>query len=49
MVFNLEEIRKYNPYIDKWIASYNWYVTTTNFAKEIKYCINYENTRKVYH
>lgn len=40
-VFDLDEVREYNPDIDEWIASHSWYVTTiTNFDGEVNYYID---------
>lgn len=40
-VFNLDEVRKYNPDIDEWIASHDWCVTTiTDFDGEVEYYID---------
>lgn len=40
-VFNLEEVRKYNPSIDEWIASHSWCVTVVpNFNGEVKYYVD---------
>lgn len=40
-VFDLDEVRKYNPDIDEWIASHDWCVTTiTDFDGEVEYYID---------
>lgn len=40
-VFDLDEVRKYNPGIDEWIASHDWCVTTiTDFDGEVEYYID---------
>lgn len=40
-VFDLDEVRKYNPNIDEWIASHNWCITTiTDFDGEVNYHID---------
>ena len=40
-VFDLDEVRKYNPSIDKWIAAHRWCVTTiTGFDGEANYYID---------
>lgn len=40
-VFDLDEVRKYNPDIDGWIASHDWCVTTiTDFDGEVEYYID---------
>ena len=40
-VFLLDEVRKYNPDIDEWIASHSWCVTTIpDFDGEVNYYID---------
>lgn len=40
-VFDLDEVRKYNPGIDEWIASHDWCVTTiTDFDGEVEYYVD---------
>ena len=40
-VFLLDEVRKYNPDIDEWIASHSWCVTTIpDFVGEVNYYVN---------
>lgn len=40
-VFDLNEVRKYNPDIDKWIASHDWCVTTIpDFDGEVEYYVD---------
>ena len=40
-VFLLDEVRKYNPDIDEWIASHDWCVTTIpDFDGEVNYYID---------
>ena len=40
-VFLLDEVRKYNPSIDEWIASHDWCVTTIpDFEGEVNYYID---------
>ena len=40
-VFLLDEVRKYNPGIDEWIASHNWCVTTIpDFEGEVDYYVD---------
>lgn len=42
-VFDLDEVRKYNPDIDEWIASHVWCVTTiSNFDGDVKYYTDQE-------
>lgn len=42
-VFDLDEVRKYNPSIDEWIASHDWCVTTiSNFDGDVEYYIDKE-------
>lgn len=43
-VFLLDEVRKYNPDIDKWIEEHSWCVTTIpNFDGEVKYYVDKNN------
>lgn len=43
-VFDLDELRKYNPNIDKWIASNSWCVTTiTGFDGDVEYYVDKYN------
>lgn len=43
-VFDLDEVRKYNPDIDEWIASHNWCVTVIpDFDGEVEYTIDEDN------
>ena len=40
-VFLLDEVRKYNPDIDEWIASHDWCVTTIpDFDGEVNYYVD---------
>lgn len=40
-VFLLDEVRKYNPDIDEWIASHDWCVTTIpDFVGEVNYYVD---------
>lgn len=40
-VFLLDEVRKYNPDIDEWIASHDWCVTKIpNFDGEVNYFVD---------
>lgn len=40
-VFNLDEVRKYNPGIDEWIAAHNWCVTVVpDFEGEVDYYVD---------
>lgn len=40
-VFLLDEVRKYNPDIDEWIASHSWCVTTIpDFVGEVNYYVD---------
>lgn len=40
-VFLLDEVRKYNPDIDEWIASHSWCVTTIpDFDGEVNYYVD---------
>ena len=43
-VFLLDEVRKYNPDIDKWIEEHSWCVTTIpDFDGEVKYYVDKNN------
>lgn len=43
-VFLLDEVRKYNPNIDKWIEEHSWCVTTIpDFDGEVKYYVDKNN------
>ena len=43
-VFLLNEVRKYNPDIDKWIEEHSWCVTTIpNFDGEVNYYVDKSN------
>ena len=43
-VFLLDEVRKYNPDIDKWIEEHSWCVTTIpNFDGEVNYYVDKSN------
>ena len=43
-VFLLNEVRKYNPDIDKWIEEHSWCVTTIpNFNGEVNYYVDKSN------
>lgn len=47
-VFNLDEVRKYNPDIDKWIASHDWCVTTIpDFDGEVNYYIDKQDNAHI--
>lgn len=47
-VFNLDEVRKYNPDIDEWIASHNWYVTTIpDFDGEVNYYVDKQDSAHI--
>ena len=47
-VFNLDEVRKYNPDIDKWIASHDWCVTTIpNFDGEVNYYVDKQGSAHI--
>lgn len=40
-VFDLDEVRKYNPDIDDWMASHKWYTTVIpDFDGEVEYQIS---------
>lgn len=43
-VFLLDEVRKYNPDIDKWIEEHSWCITTiSDFDGEVKYYVDKNN------
>ena len=47
-VFLLDEVRKYNPGIDEWIASHDWCVTTiTDFDGEVNYYVDKQNNAHI--
>ena len=47
-VFLLDEVRKYNPGIDEWIASHDWCVTTIpDFDGKVNYYIDKQNNAHV--
>lgn len=47
-VFNLDEVRKYNPDIDEWIASHDWCVTTiSDFDGEVNYYVDEQNSAHI--
>lgn len=47
-VFLLDEVRKYNPDIDKWIASHDWCVTTIqDFDGEVNYYVDKRNSAHI--
>ena len=47
-VFLLDEVRKYNPDIDKWIASHDWCVTTIpDFDGEVNYYIDKQDNAHI--
>ena len=47
-VFNLDEVRKYNPDIDEWIASHDWYVTTIpDFDGEVNYYVDKQGSAHI--
>lgn len=47
-VFNLDEVRKYNPDIDKWIASHDWCVTTIpNFDGDVNYYVDKQGSAHI--
>lgn len=47
-VFLLDEVRKYNPSIDEWIASHDWCVTTiTDFDGEVNYYVDKQNNAHI--
>lgn len=47
-VFNLDEVRKYNPDIDEWIASHDWCVTTIpDFDGEANYYVDKQGSAHI--
>lgn len=47
-VFNLDEVRKYNPGIDEWIASHDWCVTTIpDFDGEVNYYVDTQGSAHI--
>lgn len=47
-VFLLDEVRKYNPGIDEWIASHDWCVTTiSDFDGEVNYYVDEQNSAHI--
>ena len=47
-VFNLDEVRKYNPDIDEWIASHDWCVTTIpDFDGEVNYYVDKQDNAHI--
>ena len=47
-VFLLNEVRKYNPDIDEWIASHNWCVTTIpDFDGEVNYYVDKQDNAHI--
>jgi hypothetical protein len=47
-VFNLDEVRKYNPDIDEWIASHDWCVTTIpDFDGEVNYYVDKQDSAHI--
>ena len=47
-VFNLDEVRKYNPDIDEWIASHDWCVTTIpDFDGEVNYYVDKQGSAHI--
>ena len=47
-VFLLDEVRKYNPDINKWIASHDWCVTTIpDFDGEVNYYIDKQDNAHI--
>lgn len=47
-VFLLDEVRKYNPSIDEWIASYDWCVTTIpDFDGEVNYYVDKQDNAHI--
>ena len=47
-VFLLDEVRKYNPDIDEWIASHDWCVTTIpDFDGEVNYYIDKQDNAHI--
>lgn len=47
-VFLLDEVRKYNPDIDKWIAAHDWCVTIIpDFDGEVNYYVDKQNNAHI--
>ena len=47
-VFLLDEVRKYNPDIDEWIASHDWCVTTIpDFDGEVNYYVDKQDSAHI--
>lgn len=47
-VFLLDEVRKYNPGIDEWIASHDWRVTTIpDFDGEVNYYVDKQDNAHI--
>ena len=47
-IFNLDEVRKYNPDIDEWIASHDWCVTTIpDFDGEVNYYVDKQGSAHI--
>ena len=47
-VFLLDEVRKYNPDIDEWIASHDWCVTTIpDFDGEVNYYVDKQGSAHI--
>ncbi len=47
-VFNLDEVRKYNPSIDEWIASHDWCVTVIpDFEGEVDYYVDKQDAAHI--
>ena len=47
-VFLLDEVRKYNPDIDEWIASHSWCVTTIpDFDGEVNYYVDKQDNAHI--
>ena len=47
-VFLLDEVRKYNPSIDEWIASHDWCVTTIpDFDGEVNYYVDKQDNAHI--
>ena len=47
-VFLLDEVRKYNPDIDEWIASHDWCVTTIpDFDGEVNYYVDKQDNAHI--
>ena len=46
--FIIDEIRKYNPDIDEWIASHSWCVTTIpDFDGEVNYYVDKQDNAHI--